>query len=108
MSEDTELRTSAERRTYRREIIRQFVENPARVGREFPTVRELQAVIEREMGQGASTATVKGDLVAMDIKNPRAKKRPAGPAGLFVATSSEDQHGDNTRAGVMEQTARAV
>lgn len=108
LSEDTELRTAAERRTVRREIIRQFVENPARVGREFPTVRQLLQVIERETGDTVSTHTIKGDLIAMGIKNPRAKKPLERTGGLFPATVSESQHWTHPTTAVTNRAARAV
>jgi hypothetical protein len=107
-SEDTELRTSADRRTVRREIIRQFIENPARVSREFPTVRQLQALIERETGITVSTYTIKNDLASLGINNPRAKQPPEGPAGLFPATDSGPQHWTHPPAAVRHRVARAV
>jgi hypothetical protein len=107
-SEDTELRTSAERRTVRREIIRQFIENPARVGREFPTVRELLAVIERETGSTVSTGTISDDLDKLGIKNPRAKRPPEGSAELFIATDSGPQHWTHPPAAVRHRAAGTV
>jgi hypothetical protein len=105
LSEDTELRTSAERRTVRREIILQYIENPARVSREFPTVRELQALIERETGSTVSLHTIKGDLVKLGIKNPRAKQRSAE---LFTATDSGPQHWTHPPAAVRHRAAGTV
>lgn len=69
------VHTRADRINVRRELIRQFIENPSRHDYpRVPTLGKLVEFIEAQTGVRPSHNTIKADLAKLGIKNPRAHK----------------------------------
>jgi len=69
---DTKPTTRRERTQIRRELVRQCVELVQKNGRGVPTIRTIMGFIEQRTGEKPSLFTVKKDLEALGIENPRA------------------------------------
>ena len=80
---DTVLRTKADRMITRRELLRAFIENR---GGEVPTLAQCMEVIERMMGTRPSTKTMRADLIALGIVNPRARRKRGTDGPMLMGT----------------------
>ena len=82
-----ELRTRADRTTSRREHLQGFVENYAKHnGGEIPTLATCMEFIERQTGARPSTKTMRADLIALGIVNPRARRKRITDGPMLLGT----------------------
>ena len=81
---DSMLRTRADARNARREIIRNLHANP----KQHPTLRSIQEALERS-GIVTTVSTIRTDLTALGIENPRAWGRSRKDEPLLLPTPAE-------------------
>lgn len=80
---DAILRTRADRTITRRELLQKFIVNR---GGEVPTLAQCMEVIERLMGTRPSTKTMRADLIALGIENPRARRERGTDGPMLMGT----------------------
>lgn len=82
LADDANLRNQSERRTVRRELLRQCIREH---GGSVPTLRVLREMLEERTGTPPSIQTVKLDLASLGIENPRRWRRTDSTPELFVS-----------------------